>query len=125
MQKRKRREYRQQRKAAFTRPEPGFSLYEGRTRGKRIKYTYSSDEEEGSETTGARRSTRQSGISTPAETTGPTFTASGRQVRSRHVGAYGESALSSTHTAINDAGHTEDANEGANIVTLRTRRSGA
>lgn len=41
-----------------------------------------------------RRSNRNSGTSTPAEPTGPTFTASGRQVRSRHGGAYGESMLS-------------------------------
>ena len=41
-----------------------------------------------------RRSNRNSGTSTPAEPTGPTFTASGRQVRSRHGGAYGETMLS-------------------------------
>ena len=41
-----------------------------------------------------RRSNRQSGISTPAEPAGPTFTASGRQVRSRVAGAYGEAPLS-------------------------------
>ena len=85
------------RKAQFTKPEPGFSLYEGRTRGKKIRYTYSSDEGSGSETTSARRSERQSGISTPAEE-GPTFTASGRQVRSRLGGAYGESMLSGRHS---------------------------
>ncbi|KAI5279402.1 hypothetical protein KEM54_004182, partial [Ascosphaera aggregata] len=35
-EKRKRRDYRLARKAAFARPEPGFSLYEGRTRGKKM-----------------------------------------------------------------------------------------
>lgn len=90
-QKRKRRDYRIARRAQFARPEPGFSLYEGRTRGKRIRYTYSDDEDAGSD---VRRSERQSGISTPAEPSGPTFTASGRQVRSRHGGTYGESVLS-------------------------------
>ena len=78
------------RKAQFTRAEPGFSLYEGRTRGKRIRYTYSDEEEGGSDTLSTRRSNRQSGISTPAEQSGPTFTASGRQVRSRYNGVYGE-----------------------------------
>lgn len=89
-QKRRRRDYRLARKAQFTRPEPGFSLYEGRTRGKRTKYTYSDEEDGGSDTLSTRRSNRQSGISTPAEPSGPTFTASGRRVRSRHGGAYGE-----------------------------------
>ncbi len=81
------------RRAQFSRPEPGFSLYEGRTRGKRPRYTYSDDEGD-SDAVSARRSTRQSGVSTPAEPVGPTFTASGRQVKSRLGGAYGESMLS-------------------------------
>ena len=38
----------------------------------------------------SKRSTRQSGISTPADPTGPTYTASGRQVKSRVGGTYGE-----------------------------------
>ncbi|KAG8419956.1 hypothetical protein J3458_004777 [Metarhizium acridum] len=80
-EKRKRREYRQMRKEQFKRPEPGFSMYEGRTRGKRIKYTYS-DDEDGffSDSTGARRSARNTGANTPAET-GPVTTSSGRQIR--------------------------------------------
>ncbi|KAI9845878.1 MAG: hypothetical protein M1838_001508 [Thelocarpon superellum] len=94
LQKRRRREYRMARKAQFTRADPGFSLYEGRTRGKKIKYTYSSDEGEGSDVPSGRRS-RPSGISTPGERADePTFTASGRQVRSRFGGAYGESMFS-------------------------------
>ncbi|KAI9784950.1 MAG: hypothetical protein M1839_001146 [Geoglossum umbratile] len=94
-EKRKRREYRNARKAMFTKIDPG--LYEGRTRGKRIKYTYSTDDDDGSEGPSTRRSTRQSGLSTPAES-GPTFTASGRQVRSRVGGAYGETILSGRNT---------------------------
>ena len=97
-QKRKRRDYRNARKAQFTRPELGFSLYEGRTRGKRVRYTFSDEEEEeASDVPSARRSNRQSGGSTPVEPVGPTFTASGRQVRSRVGGAYGESMLSGQH----------------------------
>ncbi|KAI4775079.1 hypothetical protein E4T52_09998 [Aureobasidium sp. EXF-3400] len=91
-EKRKRREYRQARKAQFTKPELGFSLYEGRTRGKRIRYTYSDNEDE-SDATGSRRSTRHSGHSTPADS-GPVVTASGRQVRPARTGIYGESLLS-------------------------------
>lgn len=56
-------------------------MYEGRTRGKRIKYTYSDDEDAFfSDSTGYRRSARNTGTNTPAET-GPTTTASGRQIR--------------------------------------------
>ncbi|KAG5982082.1 hypothetical protein E4U55_002296 [Claviceps digitariae] len=80
-EKRKRREYRQMRKEQFKRPEPGFSMYEGRTRGKRIKYTYS-DDEDGlySDSTGHRRSVRNTGANTPAAS-GPTTTSSGRQIK--------------------------------------------
>lgn len=95
-EKRKRRDYRIARKAAFARPEPGFSLYEGRTRGKKLKYTYSDDEDIFSdEFPSTRRSTRNaSGISTPAEPAGPRYTASGRQIRAPAGGLYGESLLS-------------------------------
>jgi hypothetical protein len=93
-QKRKRREYRLNRNATFTRPDPGFSLYEGRTRGKRLRYTFSDEEDFDSDNVGARRSTRTSGRETPAVPSGPTVTASGRQVRSRATGLYGETLLS-------------------------------
>jgi len=79
-EKRKRREYRLMRKEQFKRPEPGFSLYEGRTRGKRMKYTYSDDEDFYSDST-TRRSTRNTGTHTPAEPAGPVTTASGRQIK--------------------------------------------
>jgi hypothetical protein len=98
LQKRKRREYRQARKAAFVRPEPGFSLYEGRTRGKRMKYTFSDEEDEGSDARSMRRSTRTSGRESPAAPAGPTVTASGRHVRSRATGMYGETLLSGQTT---------------------------
>ncbi|KAI5304622.1 hypothetical protein KEM56_006241 [Ascosphaera pollenicola] len=95
-EKRKRRDYRLARKAAFARPEPGFSLYEGRTRGKKMKYTYSDDEDESSLYSGlelgggggARRSARNR-QSSPVEQ-GPVYTASGRQVKTRQGGVYGE-----------------------------------
>jgi hypothetical protein len=79
-EKRKRREYRLMRKEQFKRPEPGFSMYEGRTRGKRMKYTYSDDEDFYSDST-TRRSTRNTGTHTPAEPVGPVTTASGRQIK--------------------------------------------
>ncbi|KAL1957687.1 hypothetical protein VTO42DRAFT_5664 [Malbranchea cinnamomea] len=93
-EKRKRRDYRLARKAAFARPPSGVSLYEGRTRGKRIKYTFSDDEDDfSSEVVPSRRSTRfQSRVSTPVDN-GPIYTASGRQVKSRIGGTYGESML--------------------------------
>ncbi|KAH6654415.1 hypothetical protein BKA67DRAFT_278319 [Truncatella angustata] len=80
-EKRRRREYRQQQKERFKRPEPGFSMYEGRTRGKRMKYTYSDDEDFLTDGSGVRRSTRNTGTTTPAEPAGPVTTASGRQIK--------------------------------------------
>jgi hypothetical protein len=80
-EKRRRREYRQMRKEQFRRPEPGFSMYEGRTRGKRMKYTYSDDEADFYSDSTTRRSTRNTRNATPAESSGPVTTASGRQVR--------------------------------------------
>ncbi|KAJ5099765.1 hypothetical protein N7532_006766 [Penicillium argentinense] len=92
--KRKRRDYRLARKAAFARPEPGFSMYEGRTRGKKLKYTYSDDEDIFSDEGPSRRSARNTTTVTPAEPSRPRFTASGRQIRSRAGGLYGASLLS-------------------------------
>ncbi|CZT21710.1 uncharacterized protein RCC_07575 [Ramularia collo-cygni] len=93
-EKRRRREYRQERRAAFTRPEPGFGIYEGRTRGKRMRYTYEEGDEGDSDDASTRRSTRhQSARSTPFEA-GPTYTASGRQIKQPRTGEYGESLLS-------------------------------
>jgi hypothetical protein len=75
-------------------------MYEGRTRGKRMRYTYDDGEDEDdddnenfSDATSNRRSARQSGRSTPAEV-GPQYTASGRQVKPRQGGEYGASLLS-------------------------------
>lgn len=63
-----------------------------------MKYTYSDEEDDiYSDSTNTRRSTRNTGTHTPAEQSGPTITQSGRQVKSRHGGAYGESILSETH----------------------------
>lgn len=120
-EKRKRREYRQQRKQQFKRPEPGFSVYEGRTRGKRMKYTFSDEDDEGySDATSTRRSARNTGTHTPAEPAGPTITQSGRQVKSRQGGAYGESMLSGRATTA-DAG----SDESEEVVGGRPRRAAA
>jgi hypothetical protein len=98
-QKRKRREYRVNRTAAFVRPEPGFSLYEGRTRGKRLRYTYEDDGDDfDSDDAPVRRSGRQSARDSSPAQSGPTVTASGRQVRSRATGTYGETLLSGQTT---------------------------
>jgi hypothetical protein len=121
-EKRNRRIYRQQRRAAFTRPEPGYGMYEGRTRGKRLRYTYDDDDDDGfggnsSDTTSARRSTRhQSTRSTPFEA-GPTFTASGRQIKQPRQGDYGESLLSTNVMSTDELGHESDEN-------VRTTRVG-
>ena len=130
-EKRRRRDYRLARKAAFARPEPGFSLYEGRTRGKRMRYTFSDDEDDFSDNFESRRSTRQSGISTPAET-GPVVTASGRQVKPRHPGMYGESMLTDQRKELDDDAAVAmemdgDASneEAATTATGRPQRSNA
>lgn len=100
-------------------------MYEGRTRGKRMKYTYSDDEDDVfSDTTGSRRSTRNTGSHTPAEPAGPTVTLSGRQVRSRVGGAYGESILSGTHAPAENHGDVELSEESEEVAS-RPRRAGA
>ncbi len=109
-EKRKRREYRMTRKAQFQRPEPGFSLYEGRTRGKRMRYTFDDEDEDDfslSDTIPARRSTRNSGVVTPADPNRPTVTASGRQVRARVGGLYGETL----HSGQTSTGRASPATE--------------
>ncbi|KAL5445788.1 hypothetical protein PMIN06_007965 [Paraphaeosphaeria minitans] len=96
-EKRKKRMYRLERKAKLERPALGFSLYEGRTRGKRMRYTFDENEDEDSDA-GVRRSTRNPGRETSAGPSAPTITASGRQVRSRATGMYGETLLSGQTT---------------------------
>lgn len=58
-----------------------------------MRYTYEDDDAFLSDDASTRRSTRQSGRNTPMET-GPTYTASGRQIRAPKTGEYGESLLS-------------------------------
>ena len=76
-----------------------------------------------------RRSNRQSGLSTPAESSGPTFTASGRQVRSRHGGAYGEIVLSGQQDATESSkiggldGAEDDEDEDEPVSRGRPRRA--
>lgn len=107
-EKRNRRIYRQQRRAAFTRPEPGFGIYEGRTRGKRTRYTYDDEGGDDSDNTSTRRSTRhQSARSTPFET-GPQYTASGRQIKQPRQGDYGESLLSTNVMSTDELGPDND-----------------
>lgn len=122
-EKRKRKEYRLSRKAAFARPEPGMSLYEGRTRGKRMNYAFDDDEIYGTDEMSTRRSERQSRVSTPAD--GPTFTASGRQVRSQFGKSYGEPSRlreggSSTRASTRASSEAQDDPRGDG----RARRSG-
>jgi hypothetical protein len=129
LQKRKRRDYRIARKQQFVRPAPGFSLYEGRTRGKRVKYTFSDDEgEEDSDARGVRRSGRNTGVNTPNEAAGPTVTASGRQVRSRIGGTYGEIPHSGQQAEIDavraEERHSSAEAEGGVGANGRATRSG-
>jgi hypothetical protein len=95
-----------------------------------MRYTFSDDEDDTSDAISTRRSTRQSGISTPAEPAGPTFTASGRQVKARQGGAYGESMLSGqrkTGSSPADAGTNSRAAlsdvDSEPITSVRPQRS--
>lgn len=89
--KRRKREYRASRKAAFA-TKPDYSMYEGRTRGRRQRYNFSEEESEAEDTDrGALRSSnRISDRSTPADNANTTVTASGRQVKSRFGRSYGD-----------------------------------
>ncbi|KAJ5197326.1 hypothetical protein N7449_007805 [Penicillium cf. viridicatum] len=121
-EKRRRREYRLARKAAFVRPDPGFSMYEGRTRGKKLKYTYSDDEDIFSDDEpSARRSTRNA-VPTEASTESrrPRFTASGRQIRSRAGGLYGEALLIGQRDGADDEEFDEDEEEVSRPQRART-----
>jgi hypothetical protein len=98
-------------------------MYEGRTRGKRMKYTYSEDEDDyTSDGPDIRRSTR--GLAIP----GPTVTASGRQVRTRFGQLYGSTAENTTarESPASDAFERSDGSDelhGANGRSARTRAS--
>jgi len=74
-----------------------------------MKYTFSDEEDDDvTDTTATRRSTRHSGVDTPAENNGPTYTASGRQVRSR-LPRYGEATNNSEKASpgVGDEGHEQ------------------
>lgn len=79
-----------------------------------MKYTYS-DDEDTSDAVSARRSNRQSGFATPTE---PTVTASGRQVRSKYAGNYGDS-IQVQHRRSSDV----PANGNADMSNGRPQRS--
>ena len=123
-EKRRRREYRQQQKERFKRPEPGFSMYEGRTRGKRIKYTYSDDEDFLTDSSGMRRSARNTGTHTPAEVAGPVTTASGRQIKapSRMTVDSSNNIVTTSPDADNEEVRSKESSLGP---TGRPRRSAA
>ena len=93
-----------------------------------MKYTFSEEDEGDSDSIQARRSNRHSGISTPAEPAGPVFTASGRQVRSRVGGGYGQSLLNGQHEndAIPANGGAEGgpSGEGQQYIDDRPQRTG-
>lgn len=126
MQKRKRREYRQIRRAQFTRPDPGFSLYEGRTRGKRMRYTYDDEDDNAflSDATSARRSGRFSERDTPVDA-GPVTTLSGRQVKPRRGGEYGASLLSGQNTNYGTPDYDENDGTDSDAILPAGRASRA
>lgn len=84
-------------------------MYEGRTRGKKLKYTYSDEEDMFSDDLPSRRSARNAASNVPAEPSCPRFTASGRQIRSRAGGMYGEALLTGQRE---DSEYDEEEDEG-------------
>jgi hypothetical protein len=93
-----------------------------------MRYTFSDDEED-SDDFPSRRSTRNSGVSTPAAQAGPTVTASGRHVKSRLGGMYGETMLvdqrkelENERVVISAAGCEKDQDESSE-QPQRSRRS--
>lgn len=100
-------------------------MYEGRTRGNRVRYNYDDDEMYGSDASN-RRSGRQSGTATPAAD-GPTYTASGRAVRSRFGRSYGDANNSSSKntTPVRDFDSDDDGLSGGASRPTRSGRAGA
>ena len=94
-----------------------------------MKYTYSDEEDMyDSDATTSRRSTRNTGTHTPAEGLLPTITLSGRQVKARQGGAYGESMLSGAQTpalALASYDGTSEEPEPAEGTNSRPRRAAA
>lgn len=127
-EKRKRREYRRQQKERFRRPEPGFSLYEGRTRGKRAKYTYDEDEDFYTDSSN-RRSTRNTRNHSPVDAA-PVVTASGRTSRNpNRLNADAPSADASAAPSVLDDDLDIEMGQGGEELELgptgRPRRSAA
>jgi len=88
-----------------------------------MRYTYDEeDDDDLPEALGTRRSTRTSGVATPADQARPTTTLSGRQVRSRVGGVYGEALLSGQNTDTRPSPAT-DASDGP-VRASRSSRAG-
>jgi hypothetical protein len=97
-----------------------------------MKYTYSDEEDGGvySDATSTRRSTRNTRGNTPADgliaPTVTTVTLSGRQVKSRVGGTYGETILSGAHTpALSTGGMDGTSEEPEDGEPVRPRRAAA
>jgi hypothetical protein len=92
-----------------------------------MKYTYS-DDEDAYDSFSTRRSNRDSGISTPFESVGPTITASGRLVKSRTGGIYGEIRTDQkreiTAEIATNAGDATETSEDMPTTMGRKQRSG-
>ena len=82
-----------------------------------MKYTFSDKEDDiysDSNSTTNRRSSRNTRTHTPVEPAGPTITQSGRQVKARQGGTYGETILSGRQTPVPSGfDGTSDEHEGS------------
>lgn len=93
-----------------------------------MKYTFSDEEDDIYSDNTVRRSTRNTRNHTPIEPAGPTFTQSGRQVRARQTGIYGESLHSGAHATaatVGLDGTVDEQDDDEDIVSRRPRRAAA
>jgi hypothetical protein len=95
-------------------------MYEGRTRGKKLRYTFSDDEESATDASGLRRSTRHSSRDTPVDPNASTMTSSGRHIRSRFGRSYGDTIQDTSGSSVRG----DDSEAQVPRADGRPRRSG-
>ena len=118
--KRQKRESRKNQKDRWRNPVE-YGSYEGRTRGRRMRYNYDNLDDDGFD----ESSRAASGRSSPVDDSRPVITASGRQVKSRVGGTYGESILTDQRREIDRErpGNSEDTDDMVGVYGRSHRKS--
>lgn len=99
-------------------------MYEGRTRGKRVRYTFSDEEEVSQSDSTTRRSARNTGTTTPSDL--PVTTMSGRQVRApprlqSNTGDDGGTSAQRSFSEQEDDGDARPAGRSRRLAASSTR----